>query len=275
MTTPLILPSMCHTITVTLACIYLSTCILSTHGLAPNLPSRPDEIVPQAASAVRKALADGHHRQSIRLPLSDAMYKGKEEGFVADRAIGWQGGPQETLRYLIPLASQLLRELRLRTETGGLVPRVTEQILLDFDGSSLVTAECPSGPLGDIQALLQPNTDDYYSKTIATIEQDFSDTPGKPKRLFLIVNPAWRNRDSWGFFGGQRAQMEILDRYPTTFAIDQFVVKGEQMSRVLVYPDDWRVFVKQLNKDAKYLGSFQEKPDYDQMEALLLSVRQM
>jgi len=78
-----------------------------------------------------------------------------------------------------------------------------------------------------------------------------------------------------GFFGGQRAQTQILDRYPTTFAIDQFVVKGEQMSRLLVYPDDWRVFVKQLNKDAKYLGSFQEKPDYDQMEALLLSARQM
>ena len=47
------------------------------------------------------------------------------------------------------------------------------------------------------------------------------------------------------------------------------------MSRLLVYPDDWRVFVKQLNKDAKYIGSFQEKPDYDQMEALLLSARQM
>mmetsp|Transcript_12560 Transcript_12560/g.20925 ORF Transcript_12560/g.20925 Transcript_12560/m.20925 type:complete len:279 (+) Transcript_12560:38-874(+) len=254
--------------------ISLSSVTVVVHGLSQPqqqqqlLPSRPDEIVRQAASAVRKALDDGIHRQTLRIPLSEVMYSDKEEGFVADRAIGWQGGPQETLRYLSPLASQLLQEIR--PNVGGLPPRVSEQILLDFDGSSLVTAESPSGPLDDIQALLQPNTDDYYSKTIATIEEQFSDTPGKPKRLFLLVNPAWRNRDSWGFFGGQRAQTQILERYTTTYALDQFIVKNEQMSRLCVYPDDWCVFVKDADKNDKYLGSFKDKPDYAQMEEVLV-----
>lgn len=257
--------------------ISLSCCTNAICGLSQQpqhaLPSRPDEVVRQAASAVRKALEDGIHRQTIRIPLSDVMYSEKEEGFVADRAIGWQGGPQETLRYLSPLTSRLLQEIRPTSATGGLPPRVVEQILLDFDGSSLMTSESPAGPLDDIQALLQPNTDNYYSKTIASIEEQFSDTPGKAKRLFLLVNPAWRNQDSWGFFGGQRAQTQILERYPATYALDQFVVKNEQMSRLFVYPDDWCVFVKDDNKNDRYLGSFQEKPDYAQMEEVLVRNR--
>jgi hypothetical protein len=251
----------------------LSGLVTAAHAFPQQqrqLPTRPDEIVRQAASAVRRALEDGMHRQTIRIPLSEVMYSDKEEGFVADRAIGWQGGPQETLRYLSPLASQLLQEIRPTKEAAGLPPRVGEQVLLDCDGSSLLTAESPSGALDDIQALLQPNTDNYYSKTIASIEEQFSDTPGKAKRLFLLVNPAWRNRDSWGFFGGQKAQTQILERYPTTYALEQFVVKNEQMSRLFVYPEEWGVFVKDAGKNDQYLGSFKDKPDYVQMEELLV-----
>lgn len=251
-------------------CILATTCSLQQ----PVLPRRANDIVRQAASAVRNALADGQHRQTIRIPLSDVMYGEKEEAFVADRAIGWQGGPRETLRYLSPMATQLLQEIRSSDDNGGLPQKVSEQILLDFDGSSLLTAECPSGPLGDTQAMLQPNTDDYYAKTIANIEEQFSDTPGKPKRLFLLINPAWRGKESWGIFGANRAEKNILERYPTTYALDQFVVRNEQMSRLFVYPNDWSVFVRSNDpNDGRYLGSFPEKPDYAQMEELLPKVK--
>lgn len=118
-----------------------------------SLPSSSDAMVRQAARAISSALLnDRIHLQTIRLPLSETMYSDSEEGFVADRAIGWQGGPQETCRYLLPLVKQLLQITETVSTEGstnnpnpssGLVARVREQILLDFDGSALLTSECP------------------------------------------------------------------------------------------------------------------------------------
>ena len=256
----------------------------------PILPSTPDQIARAAASAVHAAWRDGIYRQSIKLPLSEPMYGSKEEGFVADRAIGWQGGPQETLRYLTPLTMQVLQRLApQQADTAGLAPRIQQQFLLDFDGSCLLTSEHPAGALYDVQAVLQPNTDDYYGTTIANIETQATD-----RRLVVLVNPAWRDRTSWGFFQRQEAQRLILDRFVTSFALDEFVVRGNRISRWFQYGGDhsslhpcqqehapWRIYRAPLpysnkkGKDkttavAEYLGSFDEKPEYAQLDQLLL-----
>eukprot|EP00588_Corethron_pennatum_P030326 CAMPEP_0194336382 /NCGR_PEP_ID=MMETSP0171-20130528/72796_1 /TAXON_ID=218684 /ORGANISM="Corethron pennatum, Strain L29A3" /LENGTH=259 /DNA_ID=CAMNT_0039099809 /DNA_START=146 /DNA_END=926 /DNA_ORIENTATION=- len=142
----------------------------------------------------------------------------------------------------------------------------------DFDGSALLTAESPAGPRGDAQAMLQPNTDGYYLRTIRAVEEQFSDTPNKRKRLFLLVNPAWRDRSSWGFFGGKEAQELILDRYPTTFALDQFVVRGRKISLLKVWSYDWCVFLAPMDFSgdaAELVGSFAERPEYDKIDALI------
>ena len=283
------------------------------------LPTSQNGLIQQASSAISRALLDDNiHLQVIRLPLSEAMYSESEEGFVADRAIGWQGGPQETIRYLAPLVRQVLQATDTiegpSLSAAGLIPRIQEQTLLDFDGSALFTAECPTGPLGDAQALLQPNTDEYYRKirqtiesqlevvaprdTITESEDDGKDTDGsidttepvnriKKQRLFLLVNPAWRDASSFGMFGAakQNAQVEIMDRYQTTYAVDQFVVRGQKCSLLKVWPHDWCVFWSSLPYDepqqqregttttlttAKYLGSFPERPSYQTMDELLL-----
>ena len=112
---------------------------------SPSFPTDSHAMAKQAASAINLAFAEGGiHRQVVRLPLSESMYSKKEEGFVADRAIGWQGGPQETYRYLAPLASDVLKKVAItqnKEQSGGLVARIKEQVLLDFDGTSLMTAE--------------------------------------------------------------------------------------------------------------------------------------
>jgi hypothetical protein len=273
------------------ASILLLLLLLDNHGgsvsglTAPvSLPDSGTALARQAATAIVSAFQDGIHRQTIKLPLSESMYKEKEEGFVADRAIGWQGGPQETYRYLQPLATTVLKEVSTRSaaegsvssSSGGLVAKVSEQVLLDFDGSSLLTAEHPAGPLYDIQAILQPNTDDYYSTKIAQIEQLFSDTPGKAKRMFLIVNPAWRDRSSWGFFGGARAQEQILDRYETVYALEQFVVRGYKVSLLRAWPHDWAAFWTPMPYDndndgrrPRLIGTFSKRPEYDELDSLL------
>lgn len=239
----------------------------------PVLSTNPEDVVRQAANSISKAyIQDGINLQSIRLPLSQSMYADQEEGFVADRAIGWQGGPQETYRYLAPLVSNLLKKIKMTDNTGGLTVKVSEQILLDFDGSALQTAEHPAGPLYDVQALLQPNTDGYYLQTIKAIEEQFSNTEGKPKRLFLLVNPAWRDKSSWGFSGGNKAQELILDRYATTYAVDQFIVRGRKISLLKCWSDEWVLFVrseKDPSLPATMVASFGNRPEYKDIDAAL------
>ena len=250
----------------------------------PTLPNGRG-VVKLAAAAVSRAFADGYHRQTVRIPLSEAIYGDREEGFVADRAIGWQGGPEETYRYLQPLARELLQQVETlpQSETGGLPPRIKEQVLLDFDGSALLTAESAGG--GDVQAMLQPNTDGYYLKTIAGVEEQFSDVPGKPRRLFLLLNPAWRDRRSWGFFGGAEAQERILDRYEATFALDQFVLRGQKVSLLRAWPHDWSVYLTTLEGtepsddarldgggQARLLATFAERPEYKVLDELCTDV---
>jgi hypothetical protein len=243
---------------------------------APLLPMGPDALLRQASSAVRAAMDDGIHRQTIRMPLSESMYSEKEESFVADRAIGWQGGPQETFRFISPLAQQLLRDVS-NDDGTGLTPKVQEQILLDFDGSSLLNAQSPLGPLKDTLGMVQPNTDKYYMELIQRMEEQFSDTPGKAKRMFLLINPAWRDANSWGFLQKKLAQETIVDRYETTYALDQFIVKGKKMSLLRAWPCDWCVYVTPLpqpGSDAptnpRLLGTFSKRPEYSEIERVLV-----
>lgn len=261
------------------------------------LPTDPEAMLRQAASAITRAFeAAGDdttattttttaalHRQTIRLPLSESMYGTKEESFVADRAIGWQGGPQETFRYVSPMAQQLLKSVVSSSSNGGtdatgLVPKLQEQILLEFDGSSLLNAQSPLGPRRDGIGLVQPNTDRYYMDLIQTLEDDFSDTPNKAKRLFLLINPSWKENDAnaWGFFQRKFATTTILERYETTYAIDQFIVKGNKLSLLKAYPCDWCVYYTPLRQPGSkgsppppvLLGTFPERPRYDQIEEL-------
>ena len=251
-----------------------------------TLPSGPGAVSKQAAASVRRAYFDsGINKQTVSLPLSEAIYGDREEGFVADRAIGWQGGPQETFRYLLPLAIDFLKQVD--RQTGGLPPRVSEQPLLDFDGSSLLTSESAAGPLEDVQAILQANTDRYYLDVIEKVEAQFSDTPGKAQRLLLLVNPAWRDRSSWGFFDGDKAQRQVLDRYETTYALEQFVLRGEKLSLLKAHPHPWHVFLTVLGEEAtveestrmdarmdgggqaRLLGTFDERPKYKQLDELV------
>lgn len=271
-------------------------------------PSSASATTREGQQAATPATTKINH-QIVRLPLTDTMYGDKEEGFVADRAVGWKGGPQETIRYLRPIVKDVLQKIKISqtgggglmskqqqsTSTsssstvqldGGLPPRVTEQVLLEYDGSSLMTAESPMGALYDVQALLQPNTDiGYYLDSIMeTIEEQFSDTPGKPKRLFVVFNPAWsKDRNdtsgSFGFFEQRRAKERILDRYTVTFAVDQFIIRGRRICLVKAWPDDWTMYDMSTPSTGRTratttptcLGCFVDRPTYQQMDDLLLA----
>lgn len=102
------------------------------------------------------------------------------------------------------------------------------------------------------------------------------DTNDETNRLLLLVNPAWKSADSFGIFGRRRAQTEILDRYEITYAVDQFVIRGQKCSLLKVWPHDWCVYVATLPYDipkggerATFLGAFPTRPSYEKVDELI------
>eukprot|EP00978_Attheya_sp_CCMP212_P039113 scaffold200407_cov49-Attheya_sp.AAC.5 len=149
---------------------------------------------------------------------------------------------------------------------AGYRPKVKAQDIWDFDGSALVTAEAPSGAANDVQALVFPNTDDKYSKDIAKLDE------GMKERLFLLVNPFWRNLESWGFNilapnAKKLAQSAIFDKgFNETYCLLQRSVQGEDCVALKAYPYDWQLYVYLENPywpytdEVIHLGSTRDEP---------------
>lgn len=156
-----------------------------------QLPETFDDMVRQAARAVERAFLDGKTRQTVRFNLIGEERPAAEEN-------EWPGGAQQMYREAAkPLTTALLREVRAPTkeienEQNRLAPNIVEKDIWDFDGSAIHTAEA-SQASGDIQALVFPNTDVKYIKDIAEIDSAMG------PRLFMLVNPFWRNIESWSF----------------------------------------------------------------------------
>lgn len=151
-------------------------------------------------------------------------------------------------------------------EERRLAPTTKSQDIWDFDGSALHTAEAAEGPSADIQALVFANTDTKYLDDISKI----SDAMGS--RLFLLVNPFWRNVDSWSFNilapGAKRKAQEVVfdQGFDETYSLMVFQVRGENCVAVKAYPYDWQLFA--FREDDYYtneesiirLGSCKEEP---------------
>jgi hypothetical protein len=157
-----------------------------------QIPDTFDDMVRQAARAVERAFEDGKTRQTVRFNLI-----GEESNALEENE--WPGGTQQMYREAAkPLTTALLREVRaptkvIESEQKRLVPNIIEQDIWDFDGSALHTAEASEGASGDVQALVFPNTDIKYIRDIDKIANAMG------PRLFLLVNPFWRNVESWSF----------------------------------------------------------------------------
>jgi hypothetical protein len=232
-----------------------------------QLPTTFDDMVRQAARASERAFQDGIIRQTIRFNLVAEDQPAKEEN-------EWPGGSRQMYRESgRPLAEAFLREIRAPTkdvndvvEQRRLAPVLKQQDIWDFDGSALHTAEAKEGPSADIQAMVFPNTDVKYLQDIEKISRDMG------SRLFVLINPFWRNVDSWGFNilapGAKRkAQDVIFDKgFDVTYSMMIFSVRGESCAAVKAYPYDWQLFA--FREDDYYvneeyairLGSCKDEP---------------
>lgn len=216
-----------------------------------QLPTTVDDMIRQASRAVERAFKDGKTRQTVRFHLV-------EDGELLQEENQWPGGAQQMYREAAkPMTTSLLRELSIGS-SSNVAPKIIEQDIWDFDGSALHTAEASAGPSEDVQALVFANTDVKYINDIAEISKAMG-----PDRLFLLVNPFWRNLDSWSFNllapnAKSKAQQVIFNdndptqKYDETYVNLVFQVRGEKCIAIKAYPYDWQVFA--MREDDVYGG---------------------
>ena len=235
-------------------------------GRMIDIPEDIDSMIFQAARAVEMAYKDGIKRQTVRLALV-------AEGDSFQELNQWPGGAQQMYREAAkPLTTALLGEINSSSKQV-LPPKVTAQDIWDFDGSALLTAEGHEGPQSDVQALVFANTDVKYIRDIATIDEGTGD------RLFLLVNPFWRNVDSWGFNmlapgAKAKAQSTIFDKgFDETYVYLRFSVRGEDCAAIKCYPYDWQIFAYREDDSGWErpirLGTSKTEPKSDQITKLL------
>lgn len=217
----------------------------STDGRFLTVPETPDDQIWQAKAAVERAFAAGVTRQIVRFALVPEGETLNQE----DRQ--WPGGAQQMYREAAgPLTRELLKQIRAPTkkDNGASTdssltkqPTVQSQDIWDFDGSALVTAEAANAS-GDVRAMVQPNTDNKYTNDIVTIDKAMGE------RLFLLVNPFWRDITSWGFNllapgAKEKATAAIFDRgFQETYCVLQKSVRGEDCVALKAYPYDWQLY---------------------------------
>ncbi|KAL3799572.1 hypothetical protein HJC23_008699 [Cyclotella cryptica] len=245
-------------------------------GAAPRIVPVPEDArsqVQQAASAVERAFKDGIVRQTIRF----ALLTDDEE--MSGELNEWPGGAKQMFREAgRPLTEALLREVNVDASgKSNLPPTITTKDIWDFDGSAVVSSKNGSERRGgDVTALVFPNTDIKYLKDIETIDKDVG-----PEQLFLLINPFWRDVESWGFNilqpnGKKRAQEVVFDNgYDVTYAVQRFSARGEDCIALKAYPYDWQMYAYRedpswFNRQIPiWLGSSKEEPSSSQFSELL------
>jgi len=245
----------------------------STDGRFLELPETADDQVLQARGAVERAYRDGISRQIVRMaliPEGEVLNQGDRQ---------WPGGAKQMYREAAgPLTRELLRLVRTTEDPDAFPkpPTVKSQDIWDFDGSANVWAEAESGPKQDVRALVQPNTDTKYTNDIDAIDQAMKG------RLFLIVNPFWKDVESWGFNllapnAKKHAQEVIFDRcgFQETYVLLQKSVRGEDCVALKAYPYDWQVYAYCERDEWPYdeytirIGSSKEEPSIPEIASML------
>ena len=170
-----------------------------------------------------------------------------------------------------PLSKALLSSVRAPTSNATDLrtvykPNVTAEAIWDFDGSAIVRAEAATGAKDDVQCLVFPNTDTKYTRDIKDIGAAMGD------RLFILVNPFWRNLDSWGINllapkGKSLAKEVIFDGgYQETYVLLKTSARGEDCIALKAYPYDWQLYAFReddswpYGENVLWLGSTTEEP---------------
>lgn len=274
------------------------------------MPLTWDEMIRQAASAMNLATESGVSRQIVRVMLPrDAtnadfgkFFEGESntenDSPTAAAAASvntvlcptdesWQGGIMQLYRSAAPTATSLLRQVlsrRRTTNTGGLVPRITEDRSVDesgVDGVGLLSTSDNS-----IQCYVQPT-----QEIIGDVLAQSSNTP-----LVVFLNPQWRQVDDAldtasqgeGFLSGLASMLggkggtlkQIREAgFVPVYTLEGYVCRGSNVRLLQVYQPSqgssassapWSVFCERDDGESfVFVGTSELRPTYQEVERML------
>mmetsp|Transcript_2492 Transcript_2492/g.3670 ORF Transcript_2492/g.3670 Transcript_2492/m.3670 type:complete len:338 (+) Transcript_2492:85-1098(+) len=225
------------------------------------IPESPDQMIEQAAQAVERAYRDGVNRQTVRFALV------RDDEVNMANLEQWPGGAQEMYRESAkPLTMEMMKQIFSEPYARS---DVTAKDVWDFDGSAIMTAE-----KSNATALIFANTDVKYTKDIKNLDEELGD------KLLLLINPFWRNLDSWGINllspGAKDLARQVIFEtgYPETYSFIRIPVKGKTCAAIKSYPYDWQIFAY-LEDGAGWerpiwLGSTESEPTGSEITDLLV-----
>jgi hypothetical protein len=252
-----------------------------------SVPNTWDEMVRQAATAMKQAEAAGQKRQIVRLllprdPNAGDFGKAVEAGVKdnMDAAVlvppdeSWQGGIMQLYRVAAPTCEAILRQYSAKDV--GLPPRVTEDRSVDesgVDGVGLLQTD-------SVTCWLQP--------TQENVEAICARTNDNADDMVVVMNPQWRMVDDAldtaskgepGFFsamasflGGKGGTLrELSDTgFQPVYSLEGYVCRGSNVRLLQVLDSDWAVFCERDDGESYVsVGSATARPNYQQVEEML------
>eukprot|EP00548_Thalassiothrix_antarctica_P008669 CAMPEP_0194154106 /NCGR_PEP_ID=MMETSP0152-20130528/59216_1 /TAXON_ID=1049557 /ORGANISM="Thalassiothrix antarctica, Strain L6-D1" /LENGTH=308 /DNA_ID=CAMNT_0038859915 /DNA_START=185 /DNA_END=1111 /DNA_ORIENTATION=- len=237
---------------------------LRNNNMRVPLPESPAEMILQARDAVERADDDGIKRQTVLF----ALVKDDETDMANVEA--WPGGAQQMYRESAkPLTLEMMKQLYADPYAKS---NVTAQDIWDFDGSAIMTTT-----QSNHTALIFANTDIKYTRDIQKLDEELADDS-----LLLLINPFWRNLESWGINilspGAKKLAKKVIfdnDNYPMTYSFLRYDVRGRTCAALKAYPYDWQIYAYLPDEYLGYerpiwLGSSEYEPNGTMVTDLLV-----
>ena len=233
-------------------------------AVLPQLPTSPNDMMQRAAAAVSRATQENVKRQIVRIVVPDDERTYKVFGAVEIQGTSapedldpWPGG----LKQQFPIALQLARNM-LKAVTGK--ADVSDQVLDAEDACGLILAQGAT-PAEDAACVLFPGTDQMSS--LAKVDAMAAN------RLLCLLNPQFKRLEDFSLWQKGAAKANFFDRgYETTYAFEEFAVRGEDVKLCGEYGLGWRAFVV-LDDTAEAVplheGALPERPAYTWLEATI------
>lgn len=245
-----------------------------------------DEMVRQAASAMKQAAQAGQTRQIVRvlLPrdksandLGQAIEVGVEDNLASAMLVppdeSWQGGIMQLYRAAAPTAQAMLR--RYTDANVGVAPRIVEDRSVDesgVDGVGLFSTD-------QVECWLQPT-----QENVDAICDRVENSKGG---LTVLVNPQWRQVDDAldtasrgegfmaslaSFLGGKGGSLQqLVDAgFAPVYSLEGYVCRGANVRLLQVQGSAWAVFCERDDGESFLpVGSSATRPTYQEVEVML------
>ena len=215
----------------------------------PTLPLSTKEQIEQAAGAIEAALSAGCVTQSIELNLPLIGATDLDD---------WPGGIRQQYAALAPMVSELLRLVNAGVE-GTCQQRVIDD--------------------GDAVAAISYGSDVVVSFPTAEVLDDLRSIEKQKYRLKIIANPQWNTSGAiigdFGIGPWKKRAEDFVAKFEQVYYLKEQRIQGEIVRTLKVYPHQWQVFALAPNAQndivAEPLGTFNERPLYDELKKLLES----